>query len=178
MQYVIGKELSKSFNITQVNFGRSVRNKFHSHSKEQVLIVTEGKGIVATDDGEITVAPRCYLYSGGEKHWHGPLKVPRFHTYMFPPDTERYNLKTRIYFETSIVIHRYIQSIDNVCQHVKRLFTKIPLIPMLVLSQIDYYRARHKTVSLAIVYGCLVDISPSFITRIISALRIVITDAL
>jgi len=49
-------DLSKNFSLRQVNFSPGVRNKFHSHSGEQILIVTEGRGIVATEKGEITVA--------------------------------------------------------------------------------------------------------------------------
>jgi quercetin dioxygenase-like cupin family protein len=39
---------SKEFNVNVVNFGKGVRNKFHAHDSEQVLIVTSGKGIIAT----------------------------------------------------------------------------------------------------------------------------------
>ena len=49
VQPVIGKELSKNLVMAKVNFGPGVRNKFHSHSSEQILIVTKGKGIVATE---------------------------------------------------------------------------------------------------------------------------------
>jgi len=44
-QSIVGTDLSKKFRITQVNFGRGIRNKFHSHTIEQILIVTEGKGL-------------------------------------------------------------------------------------------------------------------------------------
>ena len=57
MQTFVDTDLSKRFMIRQVNFDRGVRNKFHSHTIEQVLIVTEGKGIVATDKEKITVVP-------------------------------------------------------------------------------------------------------------------------
>jgi quercetin dioxygenase-like cupin family protein len=95
MQYIIGKELSKSFVITQVNFGRGVRNKFHSHSNEQILIVTKGKGIVATDKEEITVGPGDVIYiPAGEKHWHGAAKGATFsHLYVWSPDTKTTQLE-------------------------------------------------------------------------------------
>jgi len=90
MQPVIDTELSKNFLITQVNFGRGVRNKFHKHSTEQVLIVTEGKGIVATEKEEITVGVGDIIYiPAGEKHWHGAAKDSTFsHLYVWPPDSE------------------------------------------------------------------------------------------
>lgn len=95
MQYVIGKELSRTFAVTQVNFGRGVRNKFHRHSKEQILIVTDGKGIVATENEEITVVPGDVIYiPAGEKHWHGAVKDATFsHLYVWTPDTETTQLE-------------------------------------------------------------------------------------
>jgi len=57
MQTFVGPDQSKRFMIRQVNFALGVRNKFHSHTIEQVLIVTEGRGIVATDAEEIIVTP-------------------------------------------------------------------------------------------------------------------------
>ncbi|MFC1916662.1 cupin domain-containing protein [Chloroflexota bacterium] len=89
-QSIIGTELSKKSGIMQVNFGRGVRNKFHSHTLEQILIVTEGKGIVATDKEEITVVPGDVIFiPAGEKHWHGAAKDATFsHLYVMSPDSE------------------------------------------------------------------------------------------
>ena len=88
LQSIIGTDLSKNFLIQQVNFSKGLRNKFHSHSIEQVLIVTEGKGIVATDKEEITVRPGDVIFiSAGEKHWHGAAKGSTFsHIYVMSPD--------------------------------------------------------------------------------------------
>jgi len=65
---------SDDFNCSIVNFGTGVKNKFHVHESDQILIVTEGKGIVATESleselavGEVVFAP------AGEKHWHGAV---------------------------------------------------------------------------------------------------------
>ncbi len=95
MQYIVGKELSKSFNVTQVNFGRGVRNKFHTHSDEQILIVTKGKGIVATEKKEIAVGPGDVIFiPAGEKHWHGAAPGATFsHLYVWPPDTKTTQLE-------------------------------------------------------------------------------------
>jgi len=86
-QSIVETDLSKNFRIRQVNFGRGVRNKFHSHTIEQVLIVTEGKGIVATDKEEITVVPGDVIFiPAGEKHWHGATKDTTFsHLYVMSP---------------------------------------------------------------------------------------------
>ena len=68
MQPIVDTELSKEFRIAQVNFGRGVRNKFHSHTFEQVLVVTEGKGIVATEKEQIAVVPGDVIFiPSGEK---------------------------------------------------------------------------------------------------------------
>jgi quercetin dioxygenase-like cupin family protein len=88
MQPIIGTDLSKNFLIKQVNFSRGVRNKFHSHSIEQVLIVTQGEGIVATEKEEIIVRPGDIIFiAAGEKHWHGATKDSTFsHIYVMSPD--------------------------------------------------------------------------------------------
>jgi len=95
MQLIVGTELSKKFRIAQVNFGRGVRNKFHSHTIEQILIVTEGKGIVATDKEEITVVPGDVIFiPAGEKHWHGAAKGATFsHLYVMSPDSKTTQLE-------------------------------------------------------------------------------------
>ena len=63
---------SKEFNFNVVNFGEGVRNKFHAHDSEQILFVTAGKGIIATDAEEIEITPGdVVIIPAGEKHWHG-----------------------------------------------------------------------------------------------------------
>jgi quercetin dioxygenase-like cupin family protein len=70
---------SKEYNFNVVNFGKGVRNKFHAHDHEQILIVTAGKGIIATDEEEkmITVGD-IVLIPAGEKHWHGATADSEF----------------------------------------------------------------------------------------------------
>ena len=43
---------SKEYQVNIVNFGKGVRNKFHAHESEQILIITVGKGVVATEKEE------------------------------------------------------------------------------------------------------------------------------
>jgi len=90
MQNVVGPELSKRFTIRQVNFDTGVRNKFHTHSIEQVLICTEGHGIVATDKEQIAVGPGDIVFiPADEKHWHGAAKGATFsHLYVMSPDSK------------------------------------------------------------------------------------------
>jgi quercetin dioxygenase-like cupin family protein len=90
MQNYVGTDLSQRFMIRQVNFDRSVRNKFHTHTIEQVLIVTEGKGIVATEKEEITVVTGDIIFiPAGEVHWHGAAPGNTFsHLYVMSPESK------------------------------------------------------------------------------------------
>jgi len=89
MQYIVGPEVSNNFQVTQVNFKRGVKNKFHKHSAEQILIVTEGKGIVATEEKETVVTPGDVIHiPANEKHWHGATEDSTFsHLYVWAPGT-------------------------------------------------------------------------------------------
>jgi quercetin dioxygenase-like cupin family protein len=70
---------SHEFTANIVNFGRGVRNKFHAHDGEQILIVTHGKGIVATETEEkIVTEGDIILIPAGEKHRHGATKDSDF----------------------------------------------------------------------------------------------------
>ncbi len=75
---------SKEFNVNIVNFGKGVRNKFHAHDSEQILIVTAGRGIVATENEErIVTEGDVVLIPAGEKHWHGATEDSEFsHIYV------------------------------------------------------------------------------------------------
>jgi 4-carboxymuconolactone decarboxylase len=70
---------SKEYDINNVNFGRGTRLKFHTHDSEQILIVTAGRGIVATEQEEMTVTPGDVVFiPAGEKHWHGAAEDSEF----------------------------------------------------------------------------------------------------
>jgi 4-carboxymuconolactone decarboxylase len=90
MQNYVGTDLSQRFLIRQVNFDRGVRNKFHTHTIEQILIVTEGKGIVATNQEEKSVVTGDIIFiPAGEKHWHGAAPGSTFsHLYVMSPDSK------------------------------------------------------------------------------------------
>ena len=69
---LVDGELSKYFIFGTVEFEAGARNKFHSHSCDQILFVTKGRGIVATEDEEVVVREGdTILIPVGEKHWHG-----------------------------------------------------------------------------------------------------------
>jgi quercetin dioxygenase-like cupin family protein len=75
---------SKEFSVNMINFGKGVRNKFHAHDSEQILIVTAGEGIVATEKEERMVTKGdIILIPPGEKHWHGATRDSEFsHIYV------------------------------------------------------------------------------------------------
>lgn len=58
--------------VTAVTFEDGARNRWHRHTTDQVLVVTAGSGIVATEEEELTVGPGdVVLIPAGEHHWHG-----------------------------------------------------------------------------------------------------------
>lgn len=81
---------SREFDVNIVNFGKGVRNKFHAHDHEQVLIVTAGKGIIATEDREVVITTGdVVLIPAGEKHWHGATQDSEFsHIYVSNPASQ------------------------------------------------------------------------------------------
>jgi len=80
-QVLVNPEDSRDFNFSIVNFEAGSRNKFHQHTGDQILIITEGTGIVATDSEERTVTTGdVVLIPAGENHWHGaPGATPMSH---------------------------------------------------------------------------------------------------
>ncbi len=85
-QNLIG-EKENEMRVHVVNFSRGAVNVFHTHTFDQVLVVTKGKGIVATETEEITVKPGTVIvFPAGEKHWHGATKDTAFsHIAIMPP---------------------------------------------------------------------------------------------
>ena len=78
-QPLINAEMSGQFRANLVSFNPGARNVFHSHTNDQVLYVTEGKGIVATKEEEHAVMPgTIILIPAGELHWHGAVPDSSF----------------------------------------------------------------------------------------------------
>ena len=67
-QTLLTPEMSNNFNLAIVNFSAGARNKMHTHSSDQVLFVTAGKGIIATETHqEGHQRGRCRAHSGGRE---------------------------------------------------------------------------------------------------------------
>ena len=71
-QSILEHEDSNNFNFAIVNFPASTRTKFHIHSGDQILIITDGVGKVCNDEEEHDVKRGdMVLIKAGENHWHG-----------------------------------------------------------------------------------------------------------
>jgi 4-carboxymuconolactone decarboxylase len=71
-QTLLTPEASNYFNLGIVNFSPGARNKMHTHSSDQVLFVTAGKGIIATETERQIITPGDVVHiPSEEKHWHG-----------------------------------------------------------------------------------------------------------
>lgn len=63
---------SEHLNVTEVQFRDGARNRLHTHSTDQILVITEGEGYVATRDERHEVRPGDVAFiPAGEPHWHG-----------------------------------------------------------------------------------------------------------
>ncbi len=89
-QSVIPAEDSQNFNFGVVSFSAGSRNKFHTHTSDQILVVTEGTGTVATKSEERTItAGDVVLIPAGEEHWHGaPGDTPMAHIAITAKDSQ------------------------------------------------------------------------------------------
>jgi quercetin dioxygenase-like cupin family protein len=64
--------LSEHLKVSVVSFQAGGRNTFHTHESDQLLIITEGEGTVATESEEHDVAVGDVVFiPAGEQHWHG-----------------------------------------------------------------------------------------------------------
>ena len=70
-QTVVGDE-SKDLSLSEVTFKGGAVNRWHVHTCDQILVITDGKGIVADGEGERLVeAGDVALIPANTRHWHG-----------------------------------------------------------------------------------------------------------
>ena len=71
-QAMIADGQSDNFRCNVVNFSAGATTGWHAHDSDQILVVTAGRGIVAseTEQREITVGDVVHI-KAGERHWHG-----------------------------------------------------------------------------------------------------------
>ncbi len=71
-QTIVPDGESETFNCSVVNFACGATTGWHIHDCDQILVVTKGIGIVATEaeQRQITVGDVVHI-KAGENHWHG-----------------------------------------------------------------------------------------------------------
>lgn len=61
-----------NYNCSVVNFTNGSTTGWHVHDCDQILVVTSGSGVVATEDEEIEISVGDVVHiEAGENHWHG-----------------------------------------------------------------------------------------------------------
>jgi quercetin dioxygenase-like cupin family protein len=71
-QAVIGEGQSENFRCNVVNFRIGATTGWHVHDCDQILVVTAGRGIAATESEEREIAVGDIVHiKAGERHWHG-----------------------------------------------------------------------------------------------------------
>ena len=69
---ILESEDSSDFSFGIRAFDAGARTKFHKHTGDQILIITDGTGAVGTDNETLTlVEGDVILIPAGENHFHG-----------------------------------------------------------------------------------------------------------
>ena len=76
---IVDSSISNDYTFAIVKFAKGAKNKFHAHSSDQILFVTEGHGLVATEANEVSIQQGDSVFiPAGEKHWHGATSDSNF----------------------------------------------------------------------------------------------------
>lgn len=71
-QTIIPDGDSQNYRCSVVNFSQGSTTGWHAHTCDQILVITAGNGIVATEQEEREVAVGDVVHiKAGERHWHG-----------------------------------------------------------------------------------------------------------
>ena len=71
-QTIIPSGESDDYACSVVNFSLGATTGWHSHDCDQILVVTHGNGLVATEAEEIEIGVGDVVHvKAGENHWHG-----------------------------------------------------------------------------------------------------------
>ncbi len=71
-QTVVPDEWTRDLRVIEVHFVSGARNRMHTHSTDQILVITEGTAMVGTRSEERELAPGDVAFiPAGEEHWHG-----------------------------------------------------------------------------------------------------------
>ena len=70
---------SRDLRISLVSFPPGIRNTWHTHDSDQCLWILDGRGVVASEEGEVTAEPgMAFFIPAGESHWHGAAENSHF----------------------------------------------------------------------------------------------------
>ena len=88
-QSIVNSPLTEQFNFALVSFYKGAKNHFHTHTSDQILFVTDGSGIVATESDVVEMKEGDTAFiPAGEKHWHGAADGHDFsHISLTQPDS-------------------------------------------------------------------------------------------
>jgi len=80
---LLSKQNSDSkISLFKAHWFNGTRNKLHTHTEDQVLIVTGGKGLITAGKEEIVLYEGDVVFiPAGEKHSHGAAEGCEFHNY-------------------------------------------------------------------------------------------------
>ena len=71
-QTIVNRETGQDLIMYMIHFSKGSGPPFHTHTGDQILILTAGKGLVATEQEERVVFPGDIIFfAAGEKQWHG-----------------------------------------------------------------------------------------------------------
>ncbi len=90
-QRVVGEETSGIHRIVEVTFTHGARTKLHEHTADQVLLITDGRGVVGTRGERHEVAAGDVVFiPAREPHFHGaaPGKDMTHYSVLGPGETK------------------------------------------------------------------------------------------
>ncbi len=68
----VGGEHSTDLRLSEIHFKSGARNRWHMHTTDQILMCTEGDGLIATDGEQHDLTPGVIaLIPKNTRHWHG-----------------------------------------------------------------------------------------------------------
>jgi quercetin dioxygenase-like cupin family protein len=71
-QAIIADGDSENYRCNVVNFRQGATTGWHKHDCDQILVVTAGRGLVATEEEEHEIGVGDVVHiKAGERHWHG-----------------------------------------------------------------------------------------------------------
>ncbi|TMC76351.1 MAG: cupin domain-containing protein [Chloroflexi bacterium] len=87
----IGGEHSHDLRLSEIHFKSGARNRWHTHTTDQILMCTDGDGLIATDAEQHDLSPGVIvLIPANTRHWHGakPGKDMTHWSILGPADTQ------------------------------------------------------------------------------------------